>query len=395
MAKYWHIVVALLLAIAGLTINSFIERNSIQVSGQDSSVYHAQYYQLEKFLSYYDSILVHGGWSNIPEVKNILSIGVKDSVVLLLRRRLENENYLEKELITAPDSFTGQMTAALKTFQQNNGLIATGIPDPATIAALNIPAEKKTEQIRINMEQWKTFPIDTGRRYLLVNIPDFNLALIENDSTVLKMKAIVGRTYRKTPVFNARLTHIIFNPAWNIPSTILTEDILPLVLKDTSYLRKRHIRIYQTKKGETRKEVPTDEVDWKTVSEKYFPYELIQNPGKDNALGVVKFMFPNQYNVYMHDTPVKDLFNETERTFSSGCIRISNAIDLAEQLLKGKWRRKKIMQIIQSGETVMVNLPQPVNVYIVYFTAWVDACGKVQFRKDIYERDTTLPTNPL
>jgi len=249
---------------------------------------------------------------------------------------------------------------------------------------------KKREQIKINMDRWKAMPINWGKHYLLINIADFSLNVMENDSIIMSMKAIVGRTYRKTPVFNAKMRSIIFNPSWNIPETILKNDVLPLVLKDTSYLRKKHIQIYQTKKGGIRKEISADSINWKAVSARYFPYELTQSPGKDNALGVVKFMFPNQYSVYMHDTPAKELFEETERTFSSGCIRISNAIDLAEYLLKGKWSRKQIMKTIQSGETVTVTLSEPIETYIEYFTAWVDDYGMVQFRKDIYEEDTLL-----
>lgn len=386
MIRYLYLAAALLLVALGFISNGFITKNSSLLSGQDSSVYHKQYYQLEKFLSYYTTISVQGGWIEIPERKNVLQPGAKDSAVLLLRKRLETENYLERRTVAAPDSFSEQLFIALKTFQKNNGLISTGSLDAVTIAVLNIPVEKRIEQIKVNMERWKIFPANKTNRYLLANIPDFNLSLMENDSVILNMKAIVGRTYRKTPVFNARLTHIVFNPTWNIPPTILKEDVLPLALKDSSYLRKNHIRIFQTKKGETRKEVPVDSVDWKTVSVKNFPYELIQDPGKYNALGAVKFIFPNPYNVYMHDTPAKELFTETQRTFSSGCIRISNAVGLAEQLLKGKWSKKKIIQVIQSGETTTVNLTALVDVYITYFTAWVDKNGSLQFRKDIYEK---------
>lgn len=250
-------------------------------------------------------------------------------------------------------------------------------------------AEKK-EQIRINMERWKAFPGNPGKHYLFVNVADFSLHVIENDSVIMSMKAIVGKTYRKTPVFNAKLTNIIFNPSWNIPTSILKKDMLPMVLKDTSYLRKKHIRIYQYKKGAIRKEIPADSVNWQALSINYFPYELIQDPGKDNALGVVMFMFPNPYDVFMHDTPAKNLFNKPEPAFSSGCIRISDAIGLADYLLKNKngWNRKKIMQLIQSGKTATIDLAVPVDIYIVYFTAWVDEHDILQIRKDIYDQDT-------
>ncbi|HEY4800368.1 MAG TPA: L,D-transpeptidase family protein [Bacteroidia bacterium] len=249
---------------------------------------------------------------------------------------------------------------------------------------------KRTEQIRINMERWKAFPKNPGRQYLFVNVADFSLQVVENDSVVMGMKAIVGRTYRKTPVFNAKLSHIVFNPSWNIPISILKKDILPVVFKDTSYLRKKHIRIYRYGAGGIREVVPADSVNWHRLSIHYFPYELIQDPGKDNSLGVVLFMFPNPYDVFMHDTPAKNLFNKSEPAFSSGCIRISDAIGLADYLLKNKrgWDRKKIMEVIQSGKTTTVNLAEPIDIYITYFTAWMDEHATLQFRKDIYDQDT-------
>jgi len=255
-------------------------------------------------------------------------------------------------------------------------------------ALLDTSLKENRNRILINMERWKAIPKNTGRKYLMVNIADFRMNAIENDSLILSLKTIVGKLYRKTPLFHTKMTHIVFNPTWTIPPNILRNDILPLIKKDISYLKKRNIRIFQTDKTGKRKQVSADSINWKAVSEKQFPYQLVQDAGKDNALGVVKFMFPNSYHVYMHDTPSKELFEETERTFSSGCIRVSNAIDLATYLLKNKWDKTKIMNVIKSGKTFTVYLVEPVEVYIEYFTAWVDADGILQFRKDIYERDS-------
>ena len=251
--------------------------------------------------------------------------------------------------------------------------------------------KEKREQILINMKRWKAIPKNTGKKYLMVNIADFRMNVIENDSIIFSLKTIVGKLYRKTPLFHTKMTHIVFNPTWTIPPNILRNDVLPLIKKDISYLKKSNIRIFQIDKEGKRKEVSADSISWKTVSEKQFPYQLVQDAGKNNVLGVVKFMFPNSYHVYMHDTPSKELFEETERTFSSGCIRVSNAIDLAVYLLKNKWDKTKIMNAIKSGKTVTVYLAEPIEVYIEYFTAWVAADGILQFRKDIYQRDS-LPT---
>lgn len=352
---------------------------------QDTANYHEQYFRLKEKLVEYENISSKGGWLNISEPENHLKAGDKNPIITTLRHRLEAETYLSGKTISAPDSFDTGIETSIKLFQANNNIPVTGHLDSITVSVLNIPVEKRIEQIKINMERWKLLSPISVKSYLFINVPDFSLWAVENDSVVRKMKVIVGRTYRSTPVFQAKMTHLIFNPTWNIPSTILEEDILPLVFKDTSYLRKRHIRIYHTEKGGVRKEIPVDSVDWEAMSVKYFPYELIQDPGKDNMLGVVKFMFPNPYNIYLHDTPVKELFAETERTFSSGCIRVYNATELAGYLLK--WSKKKVMKTIQSGETLLVNLTEPITVYIEYFTAWVDEKGSLQFRKDIYDRD--------
>lgn len=248
---------------------------------------------------------------------------------------------------------------------------------------------ERQEQVRINMERWKALPRHLGKHYLFVNTADFRLDVVANDSVVMDMRVVVGRYYRKTPVFHAKLTHIVFNPSWNIPPNVLKKDILPELLKDSSFLSKNHMVVFQKDPAGTRKKISADTIDWKKISSESFPYELVQEPYAANALGVVKFMFPNRYNVYMHDTPFKNLFEKTEPAFSSGCIRLSDATGLAVHLLKSEknWDEKRIADIIAMGRTFTVFLSEPVEVYIQYFTAWVDAKGKIQFRKDIYNRD--------
>lgn len=356
------------------------------VEMQDSVIYPKQYYQLEEFLQKYDSIASHGGWIDLPDDMDSIGIGSKGRLVLLLRSRLEAERYISKDIVSDRDSFDLRLQNALNAFQINNGLIVKNYLDRETISTLNIPVSKRLAQIKVNMERWKTLPASMGAHYLFVNIADFKLDVWRNDTPVVSMNVVVGKIYRKTPVFQAKLSHIIFNPTWNIPATILKEDILPLVLKDTSYLRKRHIRLYHTEKGGRRHEFPSDSVDWNNMLVEHFPYELIQDAGGDNALGAVKFMFPNSYNVYLHDTPSKELFKKSERVFSSGCIRVSDAVTLASHLLGIS--KKKVRSYIQGGETTTVYLHEPINVFIEYFTAWVDVRGVLQFRKDVYDRDS-------
>lgn len=245
------------------------------------------------------------------------------------------------------------------------------------------------ELIKVNMERWKELPAYLGKNYLFINVADFRMDVVENDSSVMNMKVVVGRTYRKTPVFSSKITHLIFNPSWNIPPNILKKDILPMVLKDSSYLQKNHIRIFHRDTLGNRMEISSDTVDWNTLSTQKFPYELIQDPWKSNALGTIKFVLPNRYNIYLHDSPSKQLFEDPEPLFSSGCIRVSNAEELALYLLKDEigWDENEISKIIESGNTLIVYLKEAVNVYIQYLTAWVDTNGKLQIRKDIYKRD--------
>jgi murein L,D-transpeptidase YcbB/YkuD len=239
------------------------------------------------------------------------------------------------------------------------------------------------------MERWKALPPDLGRFYIFVNTADFMLKVIKNDMVVMQMRVIVGRTYRRTPIFNSKLTHIILNPSWHIPPSIIKNDILPQIKKNKGYLQEKHIKIFYYDEKQKLTEVSGDSIDWNNISMKSFPYKLIQDPGEDNALGLVKFMFANDYNVYMHDTPSKELFNDSEPTFSSGCIRLSHALDLAMILLKNntEWPIQKIIKTIGNGKTVTISLSEPVNIYIQYFTAWVNGEGMIQFRKDIYKRD--------
>lgn len=353
---------------------------------QDTTVLNPQYYLLQKAMWHYQEILAKGGWDSIPEDINLEKIGI-NAVSIPLKNRLGAEGYLlNKNTLTM-----GDLKESLKLFQANNGLAVTGNLDSFTINTLNISPQQRIDQLKINSERWMAEPCSMGKYYLFVNVADFSMKVVKNDTVRLQMKIIVGRPYRPTPVFHARLTHLIFNPTWNIPPTILKNDILPAVKKNRSYLRKKHIRVFRTVNG-VRREVSINSINWKRISAENFPYELIEDPGPNNPLGVVKFMFPNSHNVYMHDTPTKELFKETELTFSSGCIRLSKALDLANYLLKNAkgWDEERIKKTVKKGKTIAVLMPEPIEVYIEYFTAWVNEHDILQFRKDIYNKDIAV-----
>jgi L,D-transpeptidase YcbB len=354
---------------------------------QDTLTYHANYYHLEKVLDNYEQIRIKGGWNRISYPDHSIQKGMRDSSVILLRERLSAENYKIKKMYRGDDLLDAEVRSALKLFQKNNGISITGNLDTTTIDILNISVEKRIEQIKANMERWKDFPKQPGN-YLLVNTADFRLEAIENDSVVIHMKVIIGKPERKTPMLHATITHIIFNPTWSVPPTILREDLLPIILEDTSYLRKKHIRIFRNDQG-IKKEIPADSVQWDSVSVTYFPYQLIQDPGPENAMGAIKFMFHNKYNVYLHDTPYKNLFSSPQPTYSSGCIRVSEAAELAAYLLKNNsgWDNDKILKTIFQGKTTTVYLKNPADLFIEYFTVWIGTNGQIQFRNDFYERD--------
>lgn len=353
---------------------------------QDTTVLNPQYYLLQKAMFRYQDILAKGGWDSIPEDNNLEKIGI-NAVSIPLKNRLEAEGYLSNKTTYSMDD----LKESLKLFQANNGLAATGNLDSLTLKALNISPQHRINQLKLNSERWMNEPFNMVKYYLFVNAADFSMKVVRNDTVRLQMKIIVGRPYRPTPVFHARLTHLIFNPTWNIPPTILKNDILPIVRNNRSYLRKKHIRVFRTVDGK-RYQVSINSVNWKRISAENFPYELIEDPGPSNPLGVVKFMFPNSHNVYMHDTPSKELFNETSLTFSSGCIRLSKALDLANYLLKNAkgWDEEQINKTVKKGKTLTVLMPEPIEVYIEYFTAWVDEHGVLQFRNDIYNKDSEV-----
>jgi len=266
---------------------------------------------------------------------------------------------------------------------------ADGVLGPATLRALNVTAQRRAEQLRVNLERWRWLPRAFPDRHIEVNIPAYTLRLIEGGRITLRMNAIVGRSYRQTPVFSARMTYLGLNPYWEVPAKLARLDVLPRVRADARYLQDMGFEVLQGWGTEERRLDPAD-IDWQSLDGGALPFRLRQAPGPRNALGRIKFMFPNPYNVYIHDTPHRELFGMSRRDFSSGCIRISRPIDLASRLLEGTgdWMEARLEQATETGEpTVTVPLARPVEVHVLYFTAWAGEDGALQLRDDIYRRD--------
>jgi len=234
-------------------------------------------------------------------------------------------------------------------------------------------------------------PDDLGDRYILVNLAGFELEVVESGSMVMTMRIITGKPYRRTPVFSGLMTYMEFNPTWTVPPTIVKHDILPRLREDPGYLASRNIRVFLGWRDDST-ELAATAIDWKGVDPRRVPYRFRQDPGPENALGRVKFMLPNRFGVYLHDTPARELFNKTVRSFSSGCVRLENPLGLAEYLtadLPG-WDRKRIDGIVASKRTTDVKLARPVPVYLTYSTVWFGEGGTIHFRDDVYARDDLL-----
>lgn len=349
---------------------------------------YADYERLRDARARYERIASEGGWPTLDSGPK-LEIGATDSRVPVLRTRLGVVGDLD---VAGSDSaFDAPLREAVVRFQTRHGLDADGIVGPATLSALNVSARDRVRQIEVNMERWRWLPQDLGERYLLVNIPNFELNLFEGGEVTMSMRAVVGRSYRMTPVFSDRMTYLVLNPRWNVPYSIATQDILPKLKSDPDYLKNQNMRLFQGGGGDQR-ELTQGQVDWTQVSPRNFNYTIRQDPGPTNALGRVKFMFPNQFNVYLHDTPARELFSRTERTFSSGCIRLERPLDLAAYLLgrDRNWSRNDLDTALARGTEQSVSLNTAVPVHLLYWTAWVEPGGRLQFRNDIYSRDTPV-----
>jgi len=284
--------------------------------------------------------------------------------------------------------YDSELVRAVRQFQSRHGLEPDGRIGENTLTALNVTPARRAEQVQVNLERWRWLRRPPQSRYLQINIAAFELRLVDGERTVLRKPVIVGLDYRQTPVFSDLVRYLVFNPSWTVPYRLAVLDKLPEIRRDPSYLEKYGFILYQAGSSAV---VDPGTVDWSRVSIGRFPYRLVQQPGPWNALGQVKFMFPNRYGVYLHDTPSRELFSHAQRAFSSGCIRVADPLVLAETLLRGQhWNRERIDAVLAAGATETVYLDQPVPIHIEYWTAWVDDAGLLQFRNDIYQRDGPL-----
>jgi len=277
--------------------------------------------------------------------------------------------------------YTVELAEAVKQFQRRHGLTDDGAITPAVVAEMNVPLDERIQRIRLNLERWRWLPRNLGERYILVNIPEARLEVWDHGDVPITMRTVVGKQDTPTPIFNDVMTHVVFSPFWNVPPEIAEGETLPEVLKDPEFLTRQNMEVLDASGNP----VDASSIDLSDPTK----YRFRQRPGTDNSLGLVKFMFPNQFDVYLHDTPANSLFARASRSFSHGCVRLEQPVALARYVLRDQheWTEERIDEAMHSGEERHVKLKNPIPVYLGYWTARVSADGLVQFRKDIYGID--------
>jgi murein L,D-transpeptidase YcbB/YkuD len=350
---------------------------------------HAGYAALRALLARYREIAGAGGWPAVPPGRP-LRRGSEGGRVRRLRERLAAEGDLDRSL-SGGEVFDGALLAAVRRFQARHGLDPTGVVGEHEFVELDVPVEARIRQITLNLERWRWLPATLGERHLLVNIPGFALEAREHDRAVLAMRVVVGKELSRTPMFSDSITYLVFNPVWMLPIEIAKNEVLPAIQKDPEYLAKNHLRLYEGR-GRSAREVDPATVDWQKVTPEEFGFAVRQDPGPENSIGHVKFMCPNQFSVYLHDTPAGRLFSATQRDYSHGCVRVERPLELALYLLRGKadWDSARIAAAFDTLKNQVVRLPEPVPVHILYWTTWVDDQGAAQFRRDVYGVDSLL-----
>lgn len=365
---------------------------------------HPGYERLRTAVIEYRRLAENGGWPAVPPGPK-LKRGDSEPRVAALRARLSaTGDFAGVETGAAQGKrssrliamFDRALEAAVRGFQRRHGLAPDGRVGEATLAALNVPVAERLRQLELNLERWRWLPADLGNRYIVVNLPGYDLRVVERqrgangdgETTVMDMRVVVGRTELPTPAMSATITQIVLNPFWNIPADIAEKEMIPELAKDPAYLAKRQIKVVsRAKKGH---EIDPRKINWENEGWQ-FDYRLRQEPGPRNSLGQLKFVLRNPFGIYLHDTPKHSLFRQLKRAISHGCIRVEQPYELAAYLLAGTpWSRDTIVTVAASGKRKFIDLAEPVPVHLVYFTAWVDEDGSVQFRNDVYGGDTEL-----
>jgi murein L,D-transpeptidase YcbB/YkuD len=335
---------------------------------------------MEQAIYVYQDLVARGGWNSVPADKE-LKIGMRDASVVELRRRLITSGDLRQQS-GDPAAFDSYVQSAVMRFQERHGLPVDGVVGGNTLKALNVPADVRLAQLQTNLGRIMEAGVPDGR-YVLVNIPGARIEAVENGVVVSRHIAVVGKVERQTPILSSSIYEIRFNPTWTVPASIIRKDLIPKMQKEPTYLTDHHIRIFD-QQGQ---ELQPEQVNWYT--DEAVNYMFRQDPGDDNSLGFVKLQFHNPYDVYLHDTPAKNLFESDYRFESSGCVRVHNVRELVAWVLRDTgYNLAGVDQTIRSGERLDVEVVNPPAILTVYFTAWTTGDGVIHFRDDIYGLDS-------
>lgn len=348
-----------------------------------------RYQRLKAALRRYRQQQAEGPWPQLP-VSALLKPGQALPWVAQLRESLQRRGDLVPGAVEVqPQVYDESLVEAVKRFQRRANLEPDGIVGPATLRELNRGPSERIDQLRVNLERWRWLPDDLGKQHLRVNIADYQLEVHMGSDVAVVHDVVVGRNQRQTPIFSSKMSYLVFNPWWETPAKLARLDLLPKFQARPELVAELGYQVLSP----DGKILDARSIDWHRYSAKHFPLRLRQAPGKHNALGAVKFMFPNMHAVYLHDTPSKELFAKTRRDFSSGCIRVQNPIDLAEWLLqsKGDWPRSRIEAVLAMGRETTVTLAEKIPVHLLYWTVVADDdSGDVRFIEDIYSRDARV-----
>ena len=336
-----------------------------------------EYERLRTLLAQYRDQKSKGGWPRVPQTK--VKPGQKSPHVTAIARRLAASADYRGSVAAdgAASAYTPELQEAVKVFQRRHGLTDDAVIGPELIATLNVPIDRRIDQISLNMERWRWLPRELGDRYILVNIPEMRLDVFEGANVPLTMRVVVGKAESQTPIFSDEMTYLVFCPYWNVPPTIAEGDTLPSALSDANFLARHYMEV-----------VDPASIDLNNPA----AYRFRQRPGAGNSLGLVKFMFPNDFSVYLHDTPADSLFGRAARSFSHGCVRVEDPMALAQYVLRDQpdWDRARIEEAMHAGEEKTVKLKKAIPVYLGYWTARVRPDGTVHFRRDVYDIDGRL-----
>jgi murein L,D-transpeptidase YcbB/YkuD len=357
-----------------------LAKNRVAKSLEELTPRHPQYTGLRDTLAKYREIAQHGGWSALPgDLK--LKPGQSHAGVPALARRLAVTGDYTGTVNEQDTTYGPDLQEAVKRFQRRHGLEPDGAVGRGVIAQMNVPVETRIRQIALNLERWRWLPRDLGERHILVNVPEYRLEVWDGGKVPLSMRVVVGKKDTPTPIFADDMTYVVFSPYWNVPADIVKNETVPSALRDSAFLERTNMEVLD-KSG---KPVEPSAIDMDQIDQ----YRFRQRPGSSNSLGLVKFMFPNQFNVYLHDTPADSLFARATRSFSHGCVRVEQPEKLAEYVLgdQSEWTPERIAEAMHAGTERTVKLSRALPVYLGYWTARVSADGVLQLRDDLYGID--------